>query len=378
MKAVIIGAGFAGQVHAAALAACGVEVDAIITTREETAEAFARQWNIPRWGTDLSLAFGEDIDAVHICTPPTTHGWMVKELLNHGKNVLCEKPLSFDAEEAEEIAKTARESGRICALTFNVRYHMAVQKAKEIIQSGEFGRPLLIHGNYMQEFNAFPAPLDWRYKPQLAGTMRAVSEIGSHWIDLAQYVSGKKITAVSALFGNFHPDRILADGLMYPADSGVEGEPIHIVSEDAAALTFRYEDGAMGNVLLSEISPGRGNRLTLEITCQYGNLWWNEEDNNILYTAKKGEGVRMEVFAFGNGFTDTFRTLLTNYYGEVARRKAGQGGDGFGAAGQGEAAVQAGRQPQENWPTFEEGAQVTAVCCAAAESARQDSRWVEV
>ena len=116
----------------------------------------------------------------------------------------------------------------------------------------------------------------------------------------------------------------------------------------------------MGNVLLSEISPGRGNRLTLEITCQYGNLWWNEEDNNILYTAKKGEGVRMEVFAFGNGFSDTFRTLLTNYYGEVARRKAG------------EAAA------QENWPTFEEGAQVTAVCCAAAESARQDSRWVEV
>ena len=113
MKAVIIGAGFAGQVHAAALKACGVEVAGIITSRNETAEAFAKQWNIPQWGTDMSIAYGEDIDAVHICTPPTTHGWMVKDLLTHGKNVLCEKPLSFDAEEAAEIAKVARESGRI-------------------------------------------------------------------------------------------------------------------------------------------------------------------------------------------------------------------------------------------------------------------------
>lgn len=371
MRAAIIGAGFAGRVHAEALAACGVEIAAIITTKEETAEAFAREYGIPRWGTELSLAWEDDIDAVHICTPPTTHGWMVKELLKHGKNVLCEKPLSFDAEEAEEIARIAGESGRICALTFNVRYHMAVQKAREILQSGDFGRPLLIHGNYMQEFNAFPAPLDWRYKPELAGNMRAVSEIGSHWIDLAQYVSGKKVTAVSALFGNFHPHRILADGMMYPEDSGVKGEDFSVISEDAAALTFRYEDGAMGNVLLSEISPGRGNRLSLEITCQYGNLWWNEEDNNILYTARKGEGVCMEVFAFGNGFTDTFRTLLSNYYKAVADQKTGAAeGKDTNAAGVAAA--------EKNWPTFEEGAQVTAVCCAAAESAAADSRWVEV
>ena len=354
MKAVIIGAGFAGQVHAAALKACGVEVVGIITSREETAEAFAKQWNIPRWGTDLSLAFSEDVDAVHICTPPTSHGRMVKELLAHGKNVLCEKPLSFDAEEAAEIAKVASESGRICALTFNVRYHMAVQKARQIIASGEFGRPLLIHGNYMQEFNAFPAPLDWRYKPELAGTMRAVSEIGSHWIDLAQYISGKKVTAVSALFGNFHPDRILADGLMYPTDAEVKGEPIHIVSEDAAALTFQYEDGAMGNVLLSEISPGRGNRLTLEITCQYGNLWWNEEDNNVLYSAQKGKGIHKEVLAFGNGFSDTFGFLMEDFYNSIETGETGI------------------------YPTFEEGKSVCRICEAICDSEKLDSLWVTI
>lgn len=357
MKAAIIGAGFSGQVHAAALKACGVEIAAVITAHEESARAFALQWNIPRWGTDPALAYEKEIDAVHICTPPTTHGELVLSLLKHGKNVLCEKPLCFDKEEAAALAQAAKDSGLICALTFNVRYHMACQKARELIASGQFGRPLLIHGNYMQEFNAFPAPLDWRYDPKLAGQMRAVTEIGSHWLDLAQYISGKKVTAVSALFGRFHPDRIVSDGMMHPLHADVKGTPIHIISEDAAAINLQYEDGAIGSLLLSEISPGRGNRLTLEITCEYGNLWWNEEDNNLLHTARKGEGVHTEVFAFGNGFTDTFRTLLERYY----------------------AAVLSGQLPkQPDWPTFEEGAQITSICSALAESAAQDSRWIQV
>lgn len=357
MRAAIIGAGFAGQVHAAALKACGIELAVIITAHEESARAFAAQWNIPQWGTDLSLAFSEDIDAVHICTPPATHGSLVMELLRHGKNVLCEKPLCLDAEEAVSLAKATRESGLYCALTFNVRYHMACQKARELMSSGQFGRPLLIHGNYLQEFNAFPAPLDWRYNPALAGDMRAVTEIGSHWLDLAQYISGRKVTAVSALLGRFYPERILADGMMYPSASHTDGEPIRISSEDAAAINLQFEDGAMGSVLLSEISQGRGNLLSLEITCENGNLWWNEEENNYLHTARKGEGVHTEVFAFGNGFTDTFRTLLDNYY----------------------AAIRSGEMPDTTgWPSFDEGAQITALCRAIAESGAQDSRWVRV
>lgn len=355
MQAAIIGAGFAGEVHAAALKACGVTPAVIVTTREETAHTFAQKWNIPTWGTDLSLCFAPEIDAVHICTPPTTHGEMVLRLLQHGKNVLCEKPLCFDTEEAAALAKAADESGRICALTFNVRYHMACQKAKELLESGTFGRPILIHGNYMQEFNAFPAPLDWRYNPALAGQMRAVTEIGSHWLDLSQYLSGKQITAVSALLGKFNPQRTLKDGMMYPLSAGMEGEVISVISEDAAVINLRYEDGAIGSVVLSEVSPGRGNRLSLEITCEYGNVWWNEEDNNLLHTARKGEGIHTEVFAFGNGFTDTFRTLLEQYYTAIAKQ-----------------------QPAPDLPSFAQGAQITALCCAIEKSACEDSRWVSL
>lgn len=356
MRAAIIGAGFAGEAHAAALKACGVQAAAVVTTHEKTARAFAQRWQIPAFGTDLALACAPQIDAVHICTPPATHGALVRTLLRAGKNVLCEKPLSFARAEADELAAAARTSGLVCALTFNVRYHMACQKARELIASGRFGRPLLIHGSYLQEFNAFPAPLDWRYNEALAGTMRAVTEIGSHWLDLAQYVSGQRVTAVSALFGCFNPERTLENGLMQPLRAGSAGERIHVSSEDAAVISLQYEDGAIGSVVLSEVSPGRGNRLSLEITCEYGNLWWNEEDNNLLHTARKGEGVNTQIFAFGNGFGDTFTTLLEHYYAAVAAKDPAAA----------------------DCPTFAEGAQITALCCAAAESAAQNSRWVRV
>lgn len=355
MKAAIIGAGFSGRVHAAALAACGVQPAVIVTAHADSAAAFARQWNIPVHGTDLSLALAPDIDAVHICTPPSTHGQMVRYFLEHGKHVLCEKPLCFDPAEAAGLAQLAEASGLVCALTFNVRYHMACRRAKEILDSGTLGPVMLVHGNYLQEFNAFPAPLDWRYDEQLAGSMRAVSEIGSHWLDLAGWLTGLSARAVSASFGCFHEQRVLKDGVMYPADSGVAGSPIAIHTEDAAAVTIRYENGALGNVLLSEVSPGRGNRLTLEITCRDGNLWWNEEDNNLLHTARKGEGVHTEVFSFGNGFNDTFITLLQNVY----------------------AAIAAGAR-EGDYPTFRQGAAIAAACSAIYESAKHDSAWVRV
>ena len=353
MKSAIIGTGFAGQVHAAAIKASGAEIAVVIAAHEESAEKFAQQWGAPVYGTDPMLACTDDIDAVHICTPPATHAELVKLMLEHGKHVLCEKPLSFSAEDAAEIAAFAKEKNLVTALTFNVRYHMAAQRAKEIIASGELGRPYIIHGTYMQEFNAFPAPLDWRYNEVLAGEMRAVTEIGTHWFDTAEYISSKKIKAVSALFGKFNPERTLTDGVMYPVS--VKGdETIKVNSEDAAMVTMKFEDGAIGTVMLSEISPGRGNYLSLEITCENGNLWWNEEDNNILNVAKKGDGIKREIFAFGNGFGDTFTDLVIRFYQAVAK----------------------GSTEGLDLPTFAEGAEIAKVCTAVKDSAENDSVWV--
>ena len=357
MKAAIWGSGNIANTHAEALKAIGVELAAVVDVSEEKAAEFAARWNVPVHGVDPEVLFAGGIDVVHVCTPPNLHFDMVTELLMRKKHVLCEKPLCFENAQAAALSKLAKESGCVCAINFNVRFHMACQKARQIVQDRDFGPVMLVHGNYLQEFNAFPAPLDWRYNPTLAGRMRAVTEIGSHWTDIAQYISGQKIVAVSALFGRFNPTRVLDGGVMYPQGKHLGGEAIEVISEDAACVNLKFEGGAIGTVMLSEVSQGRINRITLEVTGENKNLWWNSEDNNMLHTAVKGGGVNTEVFGFGNGFADTFRTLVGHYY----------------------AAVESGKALEAPlYPDFSEGALIVRICNAMLQSADRDGAWVAV
>lgn len=355
-NAAIWGAGNIANTHAEALLGNHVNIKAIVDIDAKKAESFAARWNIPRHGTGTDLLFADDIDCVHICTPPNLHYEMVIKLLNSGKHVLCEKPLCFENEQAREIMALAREKGLACAINFNVRFHMACRRAKELVQSEEFGRVLLIHGNYLQEFSALPAPLDWRYNPKLAGRMHAVTEIGSHWMDIAQYISGKRIVAVSAQFDSFYPIRYVENGRMY-AQSAPGREPIEVKSEEAAVVSLRFEDGAIGVVTLSEISQGRYNHLSLEITGEKQSLWWNAEENNVLNFAQSGGTVQKNVFAFGNGFADTFRTLVAEFYKDVE------------AGGACEAPI---------YPIFDDGMRNVILCNAILESAGNDSKWVKI
>ena len=282
----------------------------------------------------------------------------MRSLLEAGKHVLCEKPLCFDTQEAAALNRLAREKRIACAINLNVRFHMACQKAKQIISDPSFGRILLVHGSYLQEYHAFPAPDGWRYDEALAGKMRAVTEIGTHWMDIAQYISGRKIAAVSAIFGNCHPVRYVEDNVMYAdSENGTRREQMEVRSEDIAAVCLRYDNGAIGTMVLSEVSQGRVNRITLEVTGEKKNLWWNSEDNNILNTAVKGGGVNTEIFGFGNGFTDTFRSLIQNFY----------------------EAVGSGHRPETSvYPTLEEGAQIVKLCNAILQSSDANGKWVSV
>ncbi len=357
MKAGIWGAGFIARSHVQALRANGIEIAAVVSRTAEKTKAFAREYGIPVWSTDPSVFLDPEIDAVHVCTPPGLHFEMLTFLLEHEKNVLCEKPLCLSDEEARSLADLARDKGLICGTNYNVRFHMACQKAKSLVSSGDFGRILLIHGSYLQEFHAFPVPYDWRYDEEKAGRMRAVTEIGSHWLDLAQYISGKKIVAVSANFGKFYPTRTLRDGLMYPSDESgpADGrDNIRVDSEDAASINLRFTDGAIGSVLLSELSQGRINRLSLEITGEKKNLWWNSEDNNLLMTAVKDGGVQTEVFGFGNGFDDTFKDLTAGFYADVKRGSVSE---------------------DPAYATFSDGKNIVELCNAVLESDANDGAW---
>lgn len=355
MNVAIIGAGEIANTHAEALKASGIFIEAVVDAKYEVAERFAKKWGIPNYGTDDSIVYTDSIQVVHVCAPPNLHYEMVSALIKAGKHVLCEKPLCFEDAQAEELAAMAKEYGVVCATNFNVRFHMACQKAKQLVDDGEFGRVLLVHGNYLQEFHALPAPVGWRYNHALAGRMRAVTEIGTHWFDIAQFISGKKIKAVSAQFANCSPTRYVKDGIMYHESDA--GEKMEVDSEDIASINIRYEDGVIGSVLLSEISPGRVNDINLEVTGEKGNVWWNSEQYNILHKATKNSGVNSEIFAFGNGFMDTFRELTKHFY----------------------EAVEAGKQPENPvYPTFEEAANIVKICNAVLRSADNNAAWEEV
>lgn len=358
MKAGIWGAGGIAASHAEALASAGVTLSAVVDRSEGAACAFQDRWGAQYGGTDAAQLLAPDIDAVHICTPPNLHYEMAKLLLEHGKHVLCEKPLCLEAEQAFSLAELARRHNRVCAVNLNVRYHAACQRARALVGEAEYGPVTLVHGSYLQEFHALPAPYGWRYDENLAGPMRAVTEIGTHWMDLAQYISGLKIKRVSALFGRHSPVRYLEEesGLMY-AESAQGRTRVEVASEDSAAITVQFENGALGSLVLSEVAPGRSNRLSIEVTGRGKNLWWNSEAIGALHVGQKGQGYNTEVFAFGdNGFNGSFRGLVSGFY----------------------AAVKGNKEEMGRLPSFADGAAVAAICAAVYESAMRDCAWVEV
>ena len=346
-KVGILGTGWVATYHVQALSQLGVEISAVVGSTAEKAEAFAREWNIPNFGANPEILVAPEIGAVHICTPPHKHYEQICLLLAHGKHIFCEKPLTLSATEAEKLAKMAEESQCICTVGFNVRSFQRCRQARELVQEETLGRLLLIHGSYLQEFGAEPAMWSWRYESDL----HAVTEIGSHWLDLAQYISGEKITAVSALLDRFHPIRYRKEGLLY-TEPQKGAETVPVPSEDVALIHFRTESGAIGSVVLSELSHGHGNQLTMELTGEKATLAWNNEDPTTLTLSHKGQTERLK--GEEDFFENTFLAQFRDFYGAIRGEAPYTGSD------------------------FREAYRNTLLCEAIQKSAERDSAWVEV
>ncbi len=356
MQAAIIGCGFIGNSHAQAIKELGHTLALVIDSSEQRAQEFANQWKADNFGVSFAMALEESIQSVHICTPPTLHYSMVKEAIKAGKHVICEKPLCVNPAEALELANIARERNLVNAVNFNVRFFDACQQARNFISSPDFGEICLIHGSYLQEFHALPENYTWRYKPELAGPMRATTEIGSHWIDLVRYWTGLEITEVSANFGKFSPDRFIVNETMYsyPKDHATK---LAVSTEDAAIISFRFSNHAIGNLVLSEVSHGRNNHLSIEVAGKKQSVWWNSEDPCRLCTGQKKSGVQVRINAFGGGFPDTFNALFKEAYLDIESD-----------------------QPSQNptYPTFMDGYINSVVCKAIYDSTNKNSAWVKV
>jgi predicted dehydrogenase len=356
MQAAIIGCGFIGNSHAQAIKELGHTLALVIDSSEQKAQDFARYWKADRFGDSFPMALEEDIQCVHICTPPTLHYSMAKDALKAGKQVICEKPLCLNSEQGAELAKIAKERNLVNAVNFNVRFYDACHQARNFIDSPDFGEICLIHGSYLQEFHALPDNYSWRYKPELAGPMRATTEIGSHWIDLVRFWTGLEITEVSADYGKFSPDRFVENGVMYlePIDNVMK---ITVATEDATIISFRFSNHAIGNLVLSEVSHGRNNRIAIEVTGKKQSVWWNSEDPYHLCASQKNSGVRVQTNAFGGGFPDTFKAFFKEAYQDIESNRP---------------------SPNPTYPTFFDGYINSVVCTAIYESANSNSAWVNV
>ena len=360
MNIAIIGCGFIAELHARIIRELGHTLAWVIDRDVTHAQDFADRFHAGRFSTQFADALNADIEVIHICTPPALHFEMAQAALLAGKHVICEKPLCPDAQDAWTLHALALQAGRVCAVNFNVRFYEACQQARTRIAAPDFGNIFLIHGHYVQEFHILPQPYSWRYQPALAGSMRAVTEIGSHWIDLVRYWTGLEISSVSANFTTFAQDRYLQDGVMY-AHAQAGAQPLRVDSEDAAAITFRFSNNALGSLLLSEVSPGRVNDLALEVTGSQQALWWQSEDPYRLFSGQKNRGVHTQTFAFGGGFSEIFRSFFEAVYRDIQFR---------------ESTPASNKQP--DYPTSYDGWVNSLVCNAIYTSATRQGAWVDV
>ena len=353
MKISIIGNGFIAQVHAEMIKALGHELVAVVGRNKVKAAEFAKKWAIPHHSTDINLAI-EKSDCIHLCTPPLAHYEQAKIILLAGKHLICEKPLTINPIQAKELFNITKREKVVAAVNFNIRYHEACQRAREAIAQKDFGQIRLIHGRYLQEFHAESDYYSWRYKPAEGGKMRAVTEIGSHWIDLVRYWTGLEITAVAANFANFQPNRFLTqDGIIFP-NKIENNQSITITSEDAATILLKFSNGAIGNLFLSEVSHGKKNQLEIEVTGGHQSVWWNNETPYQLFQGEKNKPVNTTTNPFGGGFKETFKDLFKSVYD----------------------AIESPNQTEANYPSFKDGAMNALICEAIYRSAKNDSQWI--
>ena len=337
----VIGTGFIGPAHIEALRRLGtVDVAAIADVDERTAKAKAASLGVGTYYGDYKRMLADgDIQAVHICTPNNLHYQMSKEAIEAGKHVVCEKPLAISVAEGDELVKLAAKKKVVNAVHFNIRYYPLMRQVKMMVEKGEFGEVFAIHGSYLQDWLFYPTDYNWRLEPGLSGKSRAIADIGSHWIDLIEYVSGLKIVEVFADFATFHktrkkplkPVETYAGKILKPEDY----KDVKIDTEDYATVLLRFDNDARGVLTVSQVAAGRKNRLYFELDGSKKAAAWESEKPNHLWIGKRdGNNEELmwdpslvypevrDIVSFpgghNEGFPDTSKQMFREIYAYIA------------------------------------------------------------
>jgi predicted dehydrogenase len=342
LRSGIIGSGFVARVHAAAVRDLGGTVAAVCSRARAGAEALAAEMEGVAAYDSLEDLLAAGVDVAHVCTPNAAHAEQTLLALEHGAHVVCEKPLATSVEESRRMVEAVERSDRVGAVAYHVRGYPLVGHMRRAVEAGEVGEVRLVHGRYFCD-DALLVPAGWRVEPEKSGPMYVTADLGTHWFDLAEHVSGSRLTEVRAEFRTFVPGREL---------------------EDHASVLLRFENGATGSAMFSALAPGRKNQLLFELEGDRGGFSWDQESPNELlhrHAQAPTEIVVKDAAMNGGrypaghaeGYGDAFRTVLREAYLAMAG------------------------EPHGAFPTFADGHRGMQILDATLRSAREGG-WAAI
>lgn len=380
MAVAVVGTGFIGPVHAEALRRLGRDVKGILGSSPEKSRTAAEALRLrTAYEAYADVLEDAEVDVVHIATPNNTHAKYAQAALEAGKHVVCEKPLAMTTDETRMLVEAARAHPRlVAAVNYNVRFYPMVLQARALVQAGEIGEIYHVNGRYVQDWLLFETDWNWRVSAAEGGELRAIGDIGTHWLDLMHFVTGKRITELVADLATFLEVRRHPAGSVETFGGGRGSGDADLVetevdTEDYGAVMMRFAGGGRGTLHVSQVDAGRKNNLDFEIAGSTGSLSWSAERPNELWLGHRDRPnelvpkdpalVAEAVGAFidypgghNEGFPDTFKQLYKSIYGYLDR------GDMHAPRG---------------FPTFEDGHYEVLLCEKILESHRTRA-WLDV
>lgn len=342
-RAAVVGTGFIAVQHVDALRRIpGAEPRLIVGSSEGRGRDAARRLGIERWSGDYAAAVADpEIDIVHVCVPNHLHLPVTEAALAARKHVISEKPLALDAAQAERLVGLAESSDRATFLCHNYRFYPMIAELRSRIRSGDLGPLHLVRGHYLQDWLLLASDHNWRVDPERGGRSRAIADIGSHWVDLAETVTGGRLASVMAELTTVHPRRVAGGARTFesPQNDAQERRWEHVPTEDQASLLLRFNGGLHGALTVSQVAAGHKNDLELSIDGADGSATWRQEDPDMLLIGhrgraderlQRGDGGAPEAASLARlpaghneGWADGLRNLLGAIYsvirGEVLR-----------------------------------------------------------
>jgi predicted dehydrogenase len=340
IKTAVFGTGFVGRVHLEAIRRLGyVQVYAIGEPQIEKANQLAAEFGVEKTEADYRRILEDPaVDAVHICTPNFMHSPIAKDALQAGKHVICEKPLATSASLAKELVALAAQTKRRNATSHNLRYYPMVQQMRRMREDGDLGDLLVVQGTYSQDWLLYDTDWNWRLDSKANGPSRTLADIGSHFCDMTEHVTGQRITSVCADLQTFHkkrkqpkgPIETFAGKMLNPEDY----QEVDIDTEDFGAVIFRMGERTRGSFTASQVSAGCKNKLSIEIYGTKCGVAWNQERPDELWIGNRNTNNQIIIKdpsllkpkarsyadlpgGHSEGYDDTFKQVFRRFYQSI-------------------------------------------------------------